>query len=161
MLVRIAEEVDALVAELGTHGRLLQLQRNELLLGVDKERRLIVRDYERDPARTDEVLSGLASFRPEVLLRLESLARTLGYATAEGGIDAPVQPRGYRLLSHLPRLPAHTVHKLVERFGSVEGLMTATIEELDAVEGIGESRARSIKEGLLRLAESAAIERYA
>jgi diadenylate cyclase len=160
MVGRIAEEIEAFVAELGTDGRLLQLQLDELLLGVDRERRLVVRDYERGQA-PNEVLAALSALPPEALLRLDNLARALGYSTVDDGIDEPVQPRGYRLLSRIPRLPASTIHKLVDRFGSVEGVMTATLQELDEVEGIGATRAQSIKEGLLRLAESTANERYA
>jgi FAD/FMN-containing dehydrogenase len=39
-------------------------------------------------------------------------------------------------------------------------IMRATIEDLDDVEGVGATRATSIKEGLSRLAESAILDRY-
>ena len=75
-------------------------------------------------------------------------------------MDQPLQPRGYRLLSRIPRLPERTVDRLVQRFGSLPKLMEASLEDLDAVDGIGEMRARAIKEGLTRLAESSILERY-
>jgi diadenylate cyclase len=65
------------------------------------------------------------------------------------------------LLSRIPRLPDGVVGKLVDKFGSLDRLLDASLEELVAVEGIGEARARSIKEGLARLAESSILERYA
>ncbi len=45
MVRRIAAEIDGYVVELGTDGRLLTLQLNELVAGVAGERELVVRDY--------------------------------------------------------------------------------------------------------------------
>ena len=39
--------------------------------------------------------------------------------------------------------------------------MRATIDDLDDVAGVGETRARAIKEGLARLAETSILDRYA
>jgi len=84
----------------------------------------------------------------------------LGYAGAPDAIDAPVSPRGYRLLGKVPRLPRLVVDRLVEHFGSLQKLLSAGIEDLQAVDGVGETRARSVREGLSRLAESSILERY-
>jgi diadenylate cyclase len=46
------------------------------------------------------------------------------------------------------------------RFGSLAKIMRATIDDLDDVEGVGETRAKAIKEGLSRLAESSILDRY-
>jgi diadenylate cyclase len=93
------------------------------------------------------------------LLDLSSVARALGYHGGEG-LDAAVSPRGYRLLARVPRLPGLVVDRLVEHFGSLQKLLAASIDDLQTVEGVGESRARSIREGLSRLAESSILERY-
>lgn len=162
MVRRIAEEIEIAIAELGTDGRLLQLQLDELMLGLESERQLVVRDYMVDGRRTYTViLSDFGRLEAEQLLDLGRLARTLGYPPGDGRIDQPLSPRGYRLLSRIPRLPDSVIQKLVGRFSSLQGLMDASISELDQVEGIGEARARSIKEGLARLAESSILERYA
>jgi len=52
------------------------------------------------------------------------------------------------------------VDRLVEHFGSLQKLLAASIDDLLTVDGVGESRARSIREGLSRLAESSILERY-
>ena len=162
MVERISDEVEADVAELGVDGRLLQLQLDELMAGVEGERALVVRDYIPDRRRKLEtVLRALDALEPSALLDLRKLAASLGYSISEDGMDQPVSARGYRLLSRIPRLPERMVDRLVDRFGSLQRLMDATLEELDDVEGIGGSRARSIKEGLARLAESSIFERYA
>jgi diadenylate cyclase len=72
-----------------------------------------------------------------------------------------VAPRGYRLLSRIPRVPDRTVDALVAEFASLPALMAASLDDLDAVEGIGAARARLVKEGLTRLAESSILEQYA
>jgi diadenylate cyclase len=162
MVRRIADEIEAYVAELGTDGRLLQLQLDELMFGVDEERFLVVRDYLPDRRRkVATILDDLDSVPPQDLLDLGNLADVLGYGDAEDGVDEPVAPRGYRLLSRIPRLPDSVVEKLVAKFLTLQRLMDATLADLDEVEGIGEARARSIREGLTRLAESSILERYA
>ncbi|MDE0776844.1 DNA integrity scanning diadenylate cyclase DisA [Nocardioides sp.] len=162
MVTRIAREIEDYVLELGTDGRLLSLQLEELITGVDAERELVIRDY---------VPSGRRGKSPEVLLaRLEALsptelvdpgasARVLGLSTGEH-LDGAVAPRGYRLLAKVPRLPPAVVDRLVDHFGTLQKLLSAGVDDLQAVDGVGELRARSVREGLSRLAESTILERY-
>jgi diadenylate cyclase len=160
MVRRISDEIEAYVAELGTDGRLLQLQLDELMFGVEVERVLVVRDYLPDRRRKlSTILESLDAVPAQSLLDLDNLAEALGYGN--DGVDHPVHPRGYRLLSRIPRLPDVVIDKLVGKFNSLERLMEASLEDLDDVEGIGETRARSIREGITRLAESSILERYA
>jgi diadenylate cyclase len=162
MVTRIAREIEDYVLELGTDGRLLALQLEELVTGVDVERELVIRDY---------VAAGRRGKEPEVLLqRLEALtatelvdpastARVLGLGSVEH-LDGAVAPRGYRLLAKVPRLPSAVVDRLVDHFGTLQKLLSAGVEDLQVVEGVGELRARSVREGLSRLAESTILERY-
>ena len=71
-----------------------------------------------------------------------------------------MQPRGFRLLSKIPRLPEPVIESVVERFGTLHKIMRATIDDLVDVEGVGTARARAIKDGLSRLAESSILDRY-
>ncbi|MGH8886859.1 MAG: DNA integrity scanning diadenylate cyclase DisA [Egibacteraceae bacterium] len=162
MVRRIAVEIRMAIVELGGDGRLLHLQLNELMLGVESERQLVVRDYMVDgPRRHSSILADFDCMGAEQLLDLGRFARVLGYAPGDGRIDRPVSPRGYRLLARIPRLSDKVIAQLVGRFSSLARLLDASISELDQVEGIGEARARLIKEGLARLAESSILERYA
>jgi diadenylate cyclase len=161
MVRRIADEIEAYVAELGSDGRLLQLQLDELMNQVESERALVVRDYQPDRRRKVEtILHDLGAIPAERLLDLAALAHALGQSDVNNSYDELVAPRGYRLLSRIPRLPDRMTERLVAKFGSLQRLMNATLAELDDVEGIGETRAQSIAEGLARLAESSALERY-
>ena len=57
-------------------------------------------------------------------------------------------------------LPSSVVDRLVEHFGTLQKLLSAGVDDLQAVDGVGELRARSVREGLSRLAESSILERY-
>lgn len=159
MVVRIAEEIQGYVIELGTEGRLIQLQLDELMSQVADERTLVVQDYLADRRRSlDSVLAELGELSTEDLLDLEHLAVIIAYQPDD--LDAAVAPYGYRLLAKIPRLPHGVVDKLVTRFSNLQGVLGASLEDLDEVEGVGDARARLIKDGLARLAESSLLDRY-
>ncbi len=164
MVRRIATEIDGYVVELGTDGRLLTLQLNELVAGVAGERELVVRDYlpptsGRRPKTADDVLLELDAVSPTDLLDIGQVARALQLGGAEQ-LDAAVTPRGYRLLAKVPRLPGAVIDRLIEHFGHLQKLLAASIDDLQTVDGVGENRARTVREGLSRLAESSILERY-
>jgi diadenylate cyclase len=165
MVRRIADEIGGYVVELGTDGRLLSLQLDELIAGVEPDRELVTRDYlpstgGRRARTVEDVLTDLDALSATELLDLATVARAIGFTGAGDGLDAAVSPRGYRLLAKVPRLPALVVDRLVEHFASLQKLLAANIDDLQAVEGVGESRARTVREGLSRLAESSILERY-
>jgi diadenylate cyclase len=162
MVTRIAREIEDYVLELGTDGRLLSLQLDELVTGVDTERELVIRDYlplTRRRRSASEVLAELESLSPADLVDVAAVARAMGLGSSEH-LDAAVTPRGYRLLAKVPRLPGAVVDRLVDHFGSLQKLLSASIDDLQTVDGVGELRARSVREGLSRLAESSILERY-
>jgi diadenylate cyclase len=160
MVRRIAEEVHGYIVELGSDGRLVRLQLEELMGGVEDDRRLVIKDYfhEGSTWHLEEAMAGLADLSTEDLIDLKAVASVLRLPREE--LDASLQPRGYRLLSKVPRLPEAVIDHIVDRFGSLQKIMRATVEDLDEVEGVGEHRARAIKEGLSRLAETSILDRY-
>jgi diadenylate cyclase len=165
MVRRIAREIEGYVVELGSDGRLLALQLDELIAGVEPDRELVARDYlpsqsGRHSRGVPDVLTELNSLSATELLDLTTVARSLGYSGGGDTLDAAVSPRGFRLLAKVPRLPGLVIERLVEHFGGLQKLLAASIDDLQAVEGVGESRARSVREGLSRLAESSILERY-
>jgi diadenylate cyclase len=163
MVRRIASEIYDYLIELGTDGRLLSLQLDELVGGVDTDRLLVVRDYApvgRKAKGVEHALSELDALSATDLLDLMNVARALGFASADDVLDSPVSPRGFRLLARVPRLPEVVNDRLIGHFGGLQKLLAASIDDLQAVEGVGEARARTIREGLSRLAESSILERY-
>lgn len=157
---RIAEELERYIVELGEEGRLVRLQLVELIGGVEHDRRHIVRDYRGEERKVplDQALDELSALSTEDLIDPAEVAHAMRLPTA--ALDAGVAPRGYRLLSKIPRLPDQIIQNIVDRFGTLQKILRATIADLDDVEGVGETRAQAIKEGLSRLAESAILDRY-
>jgi diadenylate cyclase len=165
MVRRIAGEIEGYVVELGTDGRLLSLQLDELMAGVESDRELVLRDYlvegsGRRKRSLDDALAELDSLSASDLLDLSAVAKAVGHPGSADALEAAVSPRGYRLLAKVPRLPRAVVDRLVEHFGGLQKLLAAGIDDLQAVEGVGDTRARSVREGLSRLAESSILERY-
>ena len=288
LAVRIAEEIEIALVELGEEGRLLRLQLEELIDGVDKIRRLVVRDYARQqgpacpvtPADgaaghrghgrgqrhaamsaggattvamaaagggASPVASGVSTRRagsrtpgsgfvtksgdapgidaadghrrgagttdadgagntksgdapgidaadghrrgagttdadgagtgwvapdPEIGLRIlarlgtdelldtRRVAAALGIMASQVDLDASLEPRGYRMLHRLPRFPEVVLDRIVEHFAGLQRIMRASVGELEEVGGVGEARARTVKDGLARLAEANILDRY-
>ncbi len=163
MVRRIADEIEGYVIELGTDGRLLALQLDELMAGVDSDRTLVIRDYLPTAKRVrsnEEAVVELDRLPANELIDLTAVAKAMGYPGTQESMDATISPRGFRLLAKVPRLPGTVVDRLVEHFGSLQRLLGATVEDLQAVEGVGDARARGVREGLSRLAEASILERY-
>lgn len=159
MVRRISSEIDRAVIELGTGGRQVALQLEELLGDNETARRLILLDYLRSSGQpsdqqVERVLNNLEALSDGALLDLTEVAHAVGYSRAVETLDTAVEPRGYRLLSQLPRLPFTQIERLIGKFGTLQKLLAATSAELQTVDGISGFRARHISEGLSRLAGS-------
>jgi len=163
MVRRISEEVSTFVVELGTDGRLLSLQLEELIGGVGLERDLVVGDYLHpdDRRNLDAHLAALAQLSSSELLDLTQIAGALGRTATTEGLDEAVSPRGQRLLAKIPRLPRSIADRLLEHFDGLQALLLAGEEDLMAVDGVGGTRARMVRDGLARLSETSILERYA
>ena len=163
MVRRISEEIAHYVVELGTDGRLLSLQLDELIGGVSPDRDLVIRDYLESTRRErpmPEVVAALGEIPAADLVDLGLVAKVLGFVQGADALDASISPKGYRLLTKVPRLPGAIVERLVDHFGDLQKLLAANLDDLMLVEGVGDQRARAVREGLSRLAESSILERY-
>lgn len=150
MVRRIAAEVEDHTAELGSEGRLIRLQLDELMSAVEDERGWVVADYLADRRRkVAGVLDALDDLDTDAMLDLGQIAEVLAHPA--DALDHAVQARGHRLLHRIPRLPTSIIDKLIQRYGNVTSVMAADINDLDDTEGVGEARARMIYHGLRRL----------
>ena len=159
MVRRIADEIASYVLELGTDGRLLALQLDELTGGTGADLELVVRDY-AGTRNFAEVAEELASLDAMELLDLSEIAKALDLPGDDLALDGVVAAKGYRLLAKVPRISDPIRTRLVDHYGSLQRLLATTLDELAGIEGISEIRARSIRDGLSRLAESSILERY-
>jgi diadenylate cyclase len=162
MTSRMAERITRDCVELGSEGRLIRLQLEELVGNVPADRDAIVRDYHAVSADAEATfaLGGLRALRYQDLLEFDRLVELLGYTRGSSPLDTSVQPRGYRVLSHIPRVPDMVVRRVVADFGSLDTVVRASQRDLEAVDGVGAVRAREIREGLRRLQEHNLVDRY-
>ena len=162
LVIRMGAEVERYIIELGTEGRLIEMQLEETVVGVIAERAALVRDYSvvDSEEHLERTISELASLPHQELLDFGRLAELLGYDRKTNTLDLTVSPRGYRALARVPRLPRLVIQKVVQRFGDLEAILSASEDELAAVDGVGEVRAREIREALRRLQEVDIVDRY-
>jgi diadenylate cyclase len=161
MTTRMAEEIERNCAELGEESRLIRMQLDELMEDVPREKAAVVYDYERsgDLASSSRALEGLGQLDYTHLHEFDQLAELLGYHDTNP-LDLTVHPRGYRVLSRIPRLPDSVIRQVVRDFESLDAVVRASHRDLEAVDGVGSVRAREIREGLRRLQEHNLVDRY-
>jgi diadenylate cyclase len=162
LVTRMAVEIERYIVELGAEGRLIEMQLEETMVGVASDKSALVRDYivEQDDESFARVLDALARLPHQDLLDFGRLAELLGNDRKLNTLDHPVSPRGYRILGRIPRLPKMVVQRIVDEFEGLDEILAATDPELEAVEGVGDMRAKDIREGLRRLQEINLVDRY-
>jgi diadenylate cyclase len=162
LVTRMAVEIERHIVELGTEGRLIEMQLDEVMVGVAADKTALIHDYlaEHSEEAFAVVLDQLARLPHQDLLDFGRLAELLGYDRKLNTLDYPVSPRGYRILGRIPRLPKLLVDEIVREFGGLDDLLAATDGELETVDGVGEIRAKDIREGLRRLQEINLVDRY-
>ncbi|MEJ7843630.1 MAG: DNA integrity scanning diadenylate cyclase DisA [Rubrobacter sp.] len=148
--VRIAEEVEAYVRELGSEGRLVEMQLEQAFHDVLEQYEALIRDYSAEGVDCAPVRKQLRNFSSEQLSDTMEITQALGYGSVGQTDDFFLKPRGYRQLERVPRLPRRVAESLIREFGSLKNLLEASEAELDEVEGVGQARARAIQRGLER-----------
>ena len=164
IIMRMEEEVTRNIIELGSEGRLVNIQLEELISNVESEEKKIIQDYMKSKKRVikspESILKEIRKLDKKELLISEKIIKLLGYDITPDILDEYVSPKGYRILSKIPKMPASIIEKVVNNFGSLQGVCSATVDELDEVEGIGEVRAKIINQSLIRLQEQYILKGY-
>ena len=156
MVMRIVEDIQSQIYELGNDGRLVKMQLEELIGGGEKEELLIIKDYiavTKKKKTPETAMEELSEVPYEDLTKETTIAKLLGYENFDNYDEVGVYTRGYRILSKIPRMPSNIVENLVSSYKSFQHILAADIESLDEVDGIGEVRARTIKQSLRRMQE--------
>lgn len=158
MVMRIVEEINMYILELGNEGRLISMQLSELIKHIERDGILLIRDYCNEESEYSDVYEHVQRLNSAELVDLDAIARTLGH----GGIpliDTLISPKGYRILSRVPRIPSTVIDNLIKEFKELSNVIDADIEDLDKVDGIGEARATAIKNGLKRIREQISLKK--
>ncbi|MCX7710803.1 MAG: DNA integrity scanning diadenylate cyclase DisA [Clostridia bacterium] len=160
MVMRIVTEIDRYIIELGNEGRLVSMQLEELLANIEQDGLLVIEDYMlfAESKLPEEVLKEISSFTYSELSNLPTICKALGYYSGINTYEINITPRGHRLMNKLPRVSGAVVKKLISQFSSLQGVLRASVQDLDNVEGIGEVRARMIKEGLRKIQEQLLLD---
>lgn len=158
---RITEEIAAAVVELGEDGRMIAMQLEELVIHQPAPDTVLL-DY-LSPVPDEAALAAagrsLAQLAPLDLADLATVAAAVGLP-GDGNLEQPLSPRGHRLLAGIRSIPRAVADRLVASFDGLQALMAASPEELKEVDGVGELRARTIRESLARMAEASLLERF-
>jgi diadenylate cyclase len=167
MAARIAEEIEEYLVELGEDGRLIRLQLHDLMGGTIATLQWVLQDYVMTRGRgrdlndrSQRAQADLRRLAVDEALDAAHIARVLGLSSGSLSLDQPISPRGFRVLHQLPRVSGALIDALVAEFGSLVALMGASVADVARVAGMGEPRARTLKDGLARLVEATILERY-
>ncbi len=164
IIMRMEDEVKRNIIELGNEGRLVNIQLEELIANVEQEEELIIQDYmvvkKKSKVTAESILAEIRKLDKKDLVIAEKIIKALGYDVSPDILDLNVSARGYRILNKVPKMPMYVIEKVVEAFGTLQGVCSATVDELDDVEGIGEIRAKIINQSLRRLQEQYILKGY-
>ncbi|MFW6001445.1 MAG: DNA integrity scanning diadenylate cyclase DisA [Halanaerobium sp.] len=165
MVLKIQREIEKYISELGSEGRLIKMQLEELVSNVEEEGLLLIEDYiskelEKEATEPEEIIENLTDWSSDEILTLNTISKALGYSGSLNALEESVSTRGYRILRKIPRLPMPVIENLVDHFENLQSIIRASVDELDDVDGIGEVRAQAIKDGLRRLRDQVLLDRH-
>ena len=151
--MKVVAEIENYVIELGDEGMLIDMQLKELSNHIDAEEKLLIKDYLVDPLTPEEIIEEISGLSRKELLNSAKIAQLLGYDTEKALEDVELPSRGFRQLSKIPKLPTNLIENMNDALGDFQHIIRASIDELDDVDGIGEIRAKNIKQGINRMRE--------
>ena len=150
-MYKMKENVSRLMIELGNKREMAEMQVDDLMSGIERELELLIRDYSLVDKDTEDIKKKLLSFSIEDLKSTDTVMEPL--MDGKTSDDNYLSPGGFRLLHKLPQLPTPVIEGVVDRFEGIENLLKADQKELEAVKGIAQERAETIKSGLSRMKE--------
>ena len=148
---RAEQELDRYRIELGTQAQSLQYVIPELTTEIESGL-LIVKDYYHESLRgASEAFEEILGLDANSLAEQRNISKALGYSQDVRDAFEVLEPRGYRMLSKVPRVPFGVVENIVHKFKTLDKVNAAAISELQAVDGVGKARASTIKRTLAHM----------
>src|SRR5205085_2648773 len=148
---RVSKQTDALVIAIS--------QRREVVSLYVDGGKYILEEIPVVLAKANQALATLDKYRT----RLDQVSTRLTALEFEGGAtlhDVLTVLQRSELVARIPRLPKLVVAQIVADFGGLDEMLAATDAALETVDGVGEIRAKDIREGLRRLQEINLVDRY-
>lgn len=148
---RAEQELNRYRIELGAQAQSLQYIIPELTTEIENGL-LITKDYYHESLTSaSEAFEKIQGFDENRLEDRTCIREALGYSCDVRDTFEVLKPRGYRMLSQVPRMPFSVVENIVRKFKTLDKVNTAAIDELQAVEGVGKVRASTIKTRLAHM----------
>ncbi|MFP4589526.1 MAG: DNA integrity scanning diadenylate cyclase DisA [Candidatus Bipolaricaulota bacterium] len=149
-MLDLRDEIRRMFVELGEEKDLPARQLDNLLVGIEREFHLLIKDFQKDLEKSpEEIQPEILDLSADELLSTENIMGPLGYEDEE--LDSFLSSRGFRILNKIPRLPNPVIERMVEEFDNLDEVLKVDKERLKEVKGIAEARANTIKAGLRRL----------
>jgi|UniRef100_A0A7V3REA4 diadenylate cyclase len=156
-MLRLSRDLSFYLSELGNTGTFIKLHLDELLNGVEDNLKLFLMDYADEKVigkdhDVEALFESILSQKWDENLDPLSFANEIGYDIEEYQMfEMTLQPRGYRILRNIPRIPISVAHDVIKKFSDLYGLLDASFEDLMSVDGIAEKRATIIMSGISSL----------
>ena len=150
MVRRIREEISRYLLELGSGGRLINMQVSELVWEVDNEEDSFLKDYVSEETDSESVKKYLHSLTDSELLEVENIVVALGYTKSSTVLDNKIVAKGYRVLEKISKLTKKDVEKIVSTYQDISEIQEATDEDLVAIK-ISKFKIKALRAGINRL----------
>lgn len=150
MVRRISEEITRYLLELGSRGRLVNMQVSELIWDLDEEEESFLKDYIDDGTDTDSVRRYLHSLSDSELLEIENVVVALGYSKSSSVLDNKIAAKGYRVLEKISKLTKKDIEKIVNTYKDISEIQEVTDEDLSAIK-ISRFKIKALRAGINRL----------
>ena len=158
MMRRIDDELKGYVVELGTEGRLMDLQLKDLEQDINEDMEEFLSDYMSSDSTYEDVMSQIANLTNIELLEIENFSSALGYRKSYSNLDNKISPKGYRVLGKISKLTKKDIDKLINTYGELASIQDAPIEELSDTK-LSKLKIKAIKNGLKRLKYTVELEK--
>ncbi len=159
LFFRMSEELTEYMAELGTEGRLIKIQYEEIMLNKNESFEALIRDYQKDCAKVERIVSKVKDLSKEDLLDDEKILNLLGYDINAANLDEKIEPRGYGLLNNISKITKKDKETLIKEFSGVQSILAASVQEITQLKGISKFRALHISKALKRIKNKTALDR--
>ena len=151
LLLAADADLRNLIAQLGSEGRTVEMQRSQLTGEVSDEYLLMVRDYAHDssPEVACEIREQFRMLAAKRSLGFKQVAAILGLeGTTE---ESVVKPLGLRTLSRISVVREGMAEKLVDEYGSLQEMLGEIQENPSRLDDIGVHNPTILADSLSRM----------
>ena len=159
LLFRMSEELIEYMAELGSEGRLIKIQYEEIMLNKNESFDALIKDYKISNETAEKIGLRVKSLTKEELLDDEKIVCLLGFDTNIINLDEKIEPRGYGLLSNITKISKKDREILVREFSNVQSILMSTASDIAKIKGVSKYKAEHINKSLKRIKNRTVIDR--